>query len=189
MAYVIFNMRTGAYAQDKHKSWVPTVAEASKFHTMATVNNYMNNHFIHIFKEVPREDVKIVDADCIGFTEESAAIELENCLTFFREAQEIAKKLSILSKYYSHINSLTDMESQDLLHKIEFCNENVVDGYRLYKQLQHVRQRRRTAKNGFELANDLNKSLGNTIARMNTILRDQNSRKYNPRVLVELFDE
>ena len=189
MAYVIFNMRTGADAQDKHKSWVPTVAEASKFHTMSTANNYMNSHFIHIFKEVPREDVEIVDADCLGFTEESAAIELENCLAFFREAQETAKRFSILREYYRHLNSVTDLESQDLLHKIEFCNENVVDGYKLYKKLQSIRQRRRTAKNGFELTNDLVKSLTNANARINRILETQKSREYKPRVLIELFDD
>lgn len=189
MAYVIFNLRTGAYAQDKEKSWVPTVAEASKFHTMLTANNYMNNQFIRIFKEVPREDVQIIDTDCLGFTEESAASELESCLAFFHEAQEITKRISVLRDYYSHLNSVTDMESQDILHKIEFCNENVVNGYRLYKQLQSVRQRRRTAKNGFEITSNLAKYLTRTIASIDKILEIQKSRVYKPRVLIELFDD
>lgn len=189
MAYVIFNLKTGAYAQDKEKSWVPTVAEASKFRTVATANNYMNSHFVRVFKEVPREDVQIIDADCLGFTEESAAIELDSCLAFFREAQEITKRISVLRDYYSHLNSVTDMESQDLLHKIEFSNENAANGYKLYKQLQTVRLRRRTAKNGFEITSNLAKYLTRTIASIDEILEIQNSRVYKPRVLIELFDD
>lgn len=189
MAYVIFNLKTKTYVHDKQKSWVSNAAEASRFHTVSTASNYINSQFIHIFKEVPREDVEIVDADCLGFTEESAAIELERCLAFFRESLEIRKKLSTLRDYYAHVNSVADMETQDLLHKIEFCNENAANGYKLYKQLHDVRQRRRTAKNGLEVASDLVKLISGANKEINKLLEIQNSRAYKPRVLIELFKD
>ena len=57
-----------------------------------------------------------------------------------------------LPKFYGGVVRDLDMETVDILHKIEFTNENVVNGFRRYKQLQDVRQRRRKAKDALEIS-------------------------------------
>jgi hypothetical protein len=82
----------------------------------------------------------------------------------------------------------TDLETCDLLHKIELSNFNAAEGYYLSKQLQEVRQKRRDAKDELEtltLVNDYVKgkktALANLKLQINNKLNTMEKRQYNPR--------
>lgn len=87
---------------------------------------------------------------------------------------------------------LCDMETQDLLHEIELTKFEVQRGYRLCKQLQEVRQRRRLLKEKMELLRsvkefvDSNKqlkiSLFKTLTCMERTEENRGQRMYTPRV-------
>lgn len=54
---------------------------------------------------------------------------------------------------------LCDQESSDLLHLIEFSSFHASEGYKLCRDLQITRQRRRTIKNELETLNQIKNKL------------------------------
>ena len=86
--------------------------------------------------------------------------------------------------------SLIDQELSDVNHYIEFCNLNAAQGYKAYKMIKERRIKRRTIKN--EL-NVLNIILGKKISETATdeiekAVAGMDKRKYEPRIIEELFD-
>ena len=86
--------------------------------------------------------------------------------------------------------SLIDQELSDVNHYIEFCNLNAAQGYKAYKMIKERRIKRRTIKN--EL-NVLNIILGKKISETATdeiekAVAGMDKRKYEPRIMEELFD-
>jgi len=91
---------------------------------------------------------------------------------------------------------LCDTETQDLLHEIELTKFDVQRGYKLCKQLQEVRQRRRRLKDTVELLRnikdfvDCNKqlkiSLYKTLTTMEKTEEHQGQRMYAPRVRADI---
>jgi len=89
-----------------------------------------------------------------------------------------------------------ESETQDLLHEIELTKFDVQRGYRLAKQLQEVRQRRRRLKDTVELFRnikdflDCNKqlkiSLFKTLTSMERVEENQGQRMYAPRVRTDI---
>jgi len=85
-----------------------------------------------------------------------------------------------------------ETETQDLLHEIELTKFDVQRGYKLAKQLQEIRQRRRELKDTVELLRsikdfvDSNKqlkiSLFKTLTGMERTEENQGCRKYTPRI-------
>ena len=88
----------------------------------------------------------------------------------------------------------SDQETLDILHKIEFCNVSASDGYKLYKQLQEIRIRRRDAKDHLEIASlvlstGLLSSMKSLDSEIKSIETNMANRMYKPRVLIGLFDD
>jgi 5-bromo-4-chloroindolyl phosphate hydrolysis protein len=98
-------------------------------------------------------------------------------------------------------NWITDIqqcesETQDLLHEIELTKFDVQRGYKLAKQLQEIRQRRRELKDTVELLRnikdflDCNKqlkiSLFKTLTSMERVEENQGQRMYAPRVRTDI---
>lgn len=91
---------------------------------------------------------------------------------------------------------LCEQEIQDLLHEIELTKFDACRGYRLCKDLQEVRQRRRQLKKKMEIAEHLkyflenNKqlkiSLFKVLAAMEKTEESQNRRIYTPRVRTDI---
>lgn len=84
-----------------------------------------------------------------------------------------------------------DKQISDILHWIEFNDFSACDGYKLCKALKDLRLQRRNVKNELEViriigvhtcSNLANGKTGNAINGLNT-------RKYEPRVLSELFEK
>ena len=86
--------------------------------------------------------------------------------------------------------SKVDQELSDINHYIEFCNLNAAQGYKAYKMIKERRIKRRKIKN--EL-NVLNIILGKKISETATdeiekAVAGMDKRKYEPRIMEELFD-
>lgn len=107
--------------------------------------------------------------------------------------------LNIIEKEWGNwINNLNvcEMETQDLLHEIELTKFDVQRGYRLCKQLQEVRQRRRNLKDTMEVLRtlkdflDSNKQLKinlfKTLSAMEKTEEHQGRRMYAPRVRMDI---
>ena len=77
---------------------------------------------------------------------------------------------------------------------MEFTNENVINGFKRYKQMQEVRQRRREAKDALEFASlIISSGLLPCLRKLKTDSADLKefgeTREYKPRVLTSMFDD
>lgn len=87
----------------------------------------------------------------------------------------------------------SDKETEDLLHKIEFTRLNVVDGYRLYKELHDCRLERRKAKDLLSLlrliqGSGLLDNVQTFNAAYSAYQQSLETRVYRPRVRNDLFE-
>lgn len=99
----------------------------------------------------------------------------------------LRKRLKELRNEYNH----TMLELTDIYHKVELSRFNVVEGYKLCKQLQDCLQRRRNIKNEQEqidkiLSCSFSECANGKLERHFELMRN---RQYKPRVLTELFEE
>ena len=147
-------------------------------------------------------DIEVLSADNLTstfntnytFTEETAQQEFEELKQFLSSTLSSFDKLASLPKYYGSEVQKCDQETLDVLHKIEFCNVSASDGYKLYKQLQEIRVRRREAKDHLEIASlvlstGLLSSMKALDREIKSVEVNMANRKYKPRVLVGLFDD
>ena len=86
--------------------------------------------------------------------------------------------------------STVDKETCDILHYIEFCNLNAAQGYKAYKMLKERRIRRRSIKNELHVLDIiLGKKISETATdEIQKAVEGMDKRKYEPRVMEELFD-
>ncbi|MEB3103064.1 hypothetical protein [Ferviditalea candida] len=92
-----------------------------------------------------------------------------------------------------------DKEYNDLTHALELISFSAVEGYKLAKQMQDNRIRRRNAKNLreqlqplFELVNKNQvffRELKNVHAQIETTIGIQQKRTYTPRARADLFEK
>lgn len=102
---------------------------------------------------------------------------------------------SIESTYQHNLDEITlaELETTDLEHEIEFTNFGASDGFKIYKQFQEVRRRRRIHKNQNEVLRyfrkfasthtELKGELKQLVGHMNNMRKEQKERVYNARVL------
>ena len=86
--------------------------------------------------------------------------------------------------------SKVDQELSDIDHYIEFVNLNAAQGYKAYKMIKDRRIIRRSIKNELEVLNIiLGKKISETATdEIHKAINGMDNRKYEPRVLNELFD-
>ena len=86
--------------------------------------------------------------------------------------------------------STVDKEICDILHYIEFCNLNAAQGYKAYKMIKERRIRRRSIKNELQVLDTiLGKKISETATdEIEKVILGMDNRKYEPRVMRELFD-
>jgi len=101
-------------------------------------------------------------------------------------AKEAEERRNILISQLSEVNK----EICDLSHYIEFCTFNASQGYKACKIFKDLRQKRRKIKNELEIVDYiLNKKMVESASEDISQLIDRiNNRKYEPRVMKELFD-
>lgn len=103
-----------------------------------------------------------------------------------------AETVERLALFYQKALKDSDLESIDLLHKIEFSELDPVPGFLLYAQLREVRQRRRVAKDSLELLHafqeaNLADSIKALREQVSHIIQQHTNRTYSPRILSDLF--
>lgn len=204
------------------KTWVPELSQATQFHTEQSALNYLRKNLQLTDGEARNRKLEILsieqaenDAEArkqaIAEANERAAEEMKEkeikALFSAREAQTLIENLPLLvdqlltavetaeklSKYYQKSLSDTELESRDLLHKIEFSEPDVIPGFLLYTQLREVRCRRRAAKDSLVLLHLFQESgVLNAVKRLQELttrtLRQQETRSYYPRILGDLFE-
>ena len=86
--------------------------------------------------------------------------------------------------------SKVDQELSDIDHYIEFVNLNAAQGYKAYKMIKDRRIIRRSIKNELDILNIiLGKKISETATdEIQKAVSGMDNRKYEPRVLNELFD-
>lgn len=64
MAYILFHIKTNMFLKHPN-TWTPNLRKATKFQTEEKVNNYMTKNFPFVFKNIPVEDIEILNTDNI----------------------------------------------------------------------------------------------------------------------------
>lgn len=86
--------------------------------------------------------------------------------------------------------SQVDKELSDINHYIEFVNLNAAQGYKAYKMIKERRIKRRSIKNELEILSIiLGKKISDSVTdEIQTAVSGMDCRRYEPRVMNELFD-
>lgn len=207
MSYVIHHCAKGGYVKIKagntKGSWATLLKNATKFTTLEKATNFMDNNFPGLYPSNDIVEVKILNVDDLtevydvkeyDYSEDEAKDLLEKMISFYGSITEETDKFISLPKYYGNVVKQCDLETLDVLHKIEFTNENVVNGFKRYKQLQDIRLRRRVAKDALEFSSLLVSSgLLACLKKLRTDIDELKefgeTREYRPRILTSMFDD
>lgn len=205
MAFVIVNSINNNYVRTtpKKNSWTPLLKNATKFMTSDKAHNFLTHNFRSAFPDVAESDAKVIDVsdiagdfcqENISFTDATARETFLDMMSFFEEAAEKTKRYAALSRYYGGVVKRCDLETLDMLHAIEFTNENVVNGFKRYKQMQIIRQRRREAKDSLEytsllLSTGLLECMQDLTQCVSELKNFEETREYKPRTAIGLFDD
>lgn len=113
---------------------------------------------------------------------------------FYQALETIPNQIELLEKEIK----LCDQETSDLLHLIELSRFHASEGYKLCRDLQITRKRRRAAKDELETLNQIKEKLrtnrpmqhnativDNVIGRRSNTLEN---RQYTPRVRSDLIE-
>lgn len=86
--------------------------------------------------------------------------------------------------------SEVDKELCDIYHYIEFCNLNAAQGYKAYKMIKDRRIKRRSIKNELDILGViLGKKISDSVTdELQKMISGLDGRKYEPRIMNELFD-
>lgn len=201
MAFVIYCIKKQKFV--KHPNlWSATLKEAAKFNTMEKLQNYMANNFAGNFPDVSTDGLQFLSTDNLSqnyspfvtLSDEEARVKFEWLKETIAAVLAESEKLVALPRHYGKQLAQLELETQDILHRIEFTNENVINGFYRYKQLQDVRQRRRKVKDNLEyatllLTSGFLESVSSLQMNIDKMDKDMAERKYTPRVLNELFDD
>ena len=76
--------------------------------------------------------------------------------------------------------STADREISDELHYIEFCNLNASEGYKSYKRLKELQQKRRAIKNSFEML-DTVQVVVSGVSKIEKMVTDPAKKSYTLR--------
>lgn len=209
MEYVIRHCESGQYLSlvklRNEAVWVD-LSKAHRFSDRQKVDNFMRMNFNNAVKsQIRKSEVEVLpcdpghmpfdaaDAIKAEITEEQANTYLNTLPDLIGQMYETGRIMRVLLSYYSDQVRVADKAQEDMLHKIEFSNVNVVDGFKLYKALQEIRQRRRQCKDICDMLGTIHRS-GTVSSLMN--LQDEmtkhqehmETRTYTPRILEELFN-
>lgn len=211
MQYVIRNILTGKYLSlvklKNEAVWVD-LNKAHRFSDRVKVDNFMRMNFNNAVKgQFGKAEMEILPCDeqSISFesgesnanisaeiTEEQANKYLDSLPDLIGQMYETGRIVRVLLAYYADQVRMADKAQEDMLHKIEFSNVNVVDGFKLYKALQEIRQRRRQCKDVCDMLGTIHKSgtvssLMNLQGQMTKYQEHLETRTYSPRILSDLF--
>lgn len=213
MQYVVRNILTGKYlalVRLKNEAVWVDMDKAHRFSDRTKVDNFMRMNFSNAVRgQYSKAEVEILPCDgqsvpldgvgsngvancAVEITEEQANKYLDSLPDLIRQMYETGRIMRVLLAYYADQVRVADKSQEDMLHKIELSNVNVVDGFKLYKALQEIRQRRRQCKDICDMLGTIHKSgtvssLMNMQNQMTKYQEHLETRTYNPRILSDLF--
>lgn len=201
MAQYVITDGTRWIMRDKHGRYVPTSCEAlADVYSNKQANSIFQNSLskalkscFHLQKiDKPPELVKqITQKEVKENTETPSRSEniqywVDKISDLNGLASEALHRKDILLNQLSKV----DQELSDINHYIEFCNLNASQGYKAYKMIKDRRIIRRSIKNELDVLNIiLGKKISETATdEIHKAITGMDNRKYEPRVLNELFD-
>lgn len=197
--YIITDGSRFIYRNHANK-YVPTSSEAmADIYTRKQAENIYNRSLPKALKscfylekyDTPPEGIKQADTSITYNTKNTVHSDnidrwLHKINSLNGLADEALHRKDELTQQLSAVNQ----ELTDIFHYIEFCNLNAAQGYKVYKLIKDRRIKRRTIKNELEIVTAiLSKKIGDGIeSEISKIVDDLETRKYEPRILKELFD-
>ena len=187
--------------RDRKGCYVPTSCEAlTDIYGNKEANSVYNNNLSKALKscfrvqkyDQPSELIKQMTHEETQEKTEKVAI-AENIQYWIEKVKGLN---GLASEAVHRKNELTDQLSTvdkeicDILHYIEFCNLNAAQGYKAYKMLKERRIKRRSIKNELQVVDIiLGKKISETATdEIEKAISGMDKRKYEPRVMRELFD-
>lgn len=187
--------------RNRNKKYVPTSCEAlaDKF-SNKSANNVYNNQMPKALKSVfhiqkidtpPKLVKQITHAEVQENTETvSVAENIQYWVDKISGLNGLASEA--LHRKEELINQLSEVDKElcDINHYIEFCNLNAAQGYKAYKMIKDRRVKRRSIKNELDVLNViLGKKISESVSdELQKMINGLDGRKYEPRVMNELFD-
>lgn len=187
--------------QDRHGRYVPTSCEAlADIFGNKEANSILQNNLskalkscFHLQKiDKPPELVKQIAQEKVNENTETPS-HSENIQYWVDKvsglnglaSEALHRKDNLLSQL-----SKIDQELSDINHYIEFVNLNAAQGYKAYKMIKDRRIKRRSIKNELQVVDIiLSKKISETATdEIQKTISGMDNRKYEPRVLNELFD-
>lgn len=187
--------------RDRKGKYVPISNEAlADKYSSKVANTVLNNQLSKALRNVfhvekvdePPENVKQVTITEINSNTEKVlfAENIQRWLDKISDLNGLASDALHRKEELLNQLSLVDKELCDINHYIEFCNLNAAQGYKAYKMIKDRRIKRRSIKNELQVLEIiLGKRISETaIDEIQRAVEGMDKRKYEPRVLNELFD-
>lgn len=198
MKYVVYRTKSELYLNTSNGvTWVKEQSSATIYRTKSHVEREVkarkNLYDDVIFIELEEKKYSGLDLSDIKVTlcDEDIAENMESIKNYSTLLAKSVSEIEQLVVYYQEEQKNCDLETQDILHKIELNDiNNIIDGWKYAKMLQEVRRRRRIAKDNLAflscLINNGVLKIAKGVGKYNS---NQETRTYTPRVLTELFEE
>ena len=187
--------------RNRNGKYVPTSCEAlADTFSNKAANNLYNNSLPKALKSIfyiqkidtPPDNVKqITQSEVENNTEKVMVAEnIQKWIDKITDLNGLATDALHRKEELCEELSFVDRELSDINHYIEFCNLNAAQGYKAYKMIKDRRIIRRSIKNELDVLNIiLGKKISETATdEIHKAITGMDNRKYEPRVLNELFD-
>ena len=144
------------------------IGSLSFFLTSATKLHFFLGVFLHF----------ITGADNISYGEEASCLDwvLKVISSLNSYQNQVVEEMEKLTQNLSTV----DREICDELHYIEFCNLNAAEGYKSYKRLKELQQKRRAIKNSFEML-DAVQVVVSGVSKIEKMVTDPAKKSYTLR--------
>ena len=187
--------------RNRNGKYVPTSCEAlADTFSNKEANNLYNNSLPKALKSIfyiqkidtPPDNVKqITQSEVENNTEKVMVAEnIQKWIDKITDLNGLATDALHRKEELCEELSFVDRELSDINHYIEFCNLNAAQGWKAYKMIKERRIRRRSIKNELQVLDIiLGKKISETATdEIEKAVAGMDKRKYEPRVMSELFD-
>lgn len=185
MTYIITNGEL-FLKRDENNQWITTTIrhEATTCHDIEKAENIL----VHMPKKYRTYKMSVKK---LGNSSSKNANEEIDVREKLRDMQDFILYTEARKEYLIKLLSQEDMKIVDIEHAAEFYKLNASQGYKLYKMLREARMNRRKYKDELEEIESLRKFGFNMLRTDEMIdeIKKLDNRRYNPRVLEELFNQ
>lgn len=156
-------------------------------HSCAKQRNEISIVDLNTGNEINAGDV--VGAPVTTMTKEEAEKTYTNLLAAVEQLGKVAEQIPSLKAYYANVQCEQDKVQEDILHKMEFSSSGNIMFVKLGRMLKECRLKRREAKNRLLYLGNISMAIPGELLKQHTAtLKGLENRKYEPRVLTELFE-